>query len=155
MQTADDWATQSASCSVPGPTPGVFPATTGLSTVCKQSMYSTDLVDKNSLLPYARMYVYRDSNDMLYITVSLNATDTGGGQVRVGEGGGTGKGLGRVYKDVTGCNHGCSVWCRQTARYRVRSLPYTSALRGPSAKHVAACCSVRYRPRCVGLPRGG
>lgn len=101
IQTADFWGTNLATvggCSVPGygngyglfaGADGIFgptsyPITYDQKMACGQVVFTSDLVDKRTLgssntVTYGKLYAWKDMNDGLYITISLNATNFGFG----------------------------------------------------------------------------
>eukprot|EP00798_Chlamydomonas_sp_ICE-L_P010380 gene10380-8321_t len=85
LDTVDRWATDGEQCMVPGPNPMPpftagqpenirpgFPSTFNLDDVCQQYVYQTDLVDKPGR-KYGTVYIFKDTEDVLHITVSLYA----------------------------------------------------------------------------------
>ena len=95
LQTADNWATDPTQCMVPGfgYTPlyvnngntnpiASFPITYDQKKACANMVFSTPIVDlSNPSFIYGQMYTWKDYNDVLYVTVSLNATGFGPGPV--------------------------------------------------------------------------
>ena len=95
MQTADNWGTDPQQCMVPGfagtrlyvnnvgnvmnPIAS-FPITYDQKKACGYVVFSTPIVDRtNPIYVYGQMYVWKDYFDVLYVTVSLNATGFGPG----------------------------------------------------------------------------
>ncbi|GAX77910.1 hypothetical protein CEUSTIGMA_g5352.t1 [Chlamydomonas eustigma] len=91
-ETADNWATDSSQCMVPGYgapnlyistasgiiAPTSYPVTYDQKLACDLIVFTTPMVDKlNNAITYGKMYVWKDYSDNLYITVSINATGYG------------------------------------------------------------------------------
>ena len=72
----DRWGTLAGQCQVPGYT-NTYPATVNQLGVCNQfvaelPLYNIDPADQ--LVAYGTAYLFRDYNDVLYVTVSVAAT---------------------------------------------------------------------------------
>ena len=92
-QTADNWATDPNQCKVPGfgYTPlyvnngnvnpiASFPITYDQKLACNNVVYTSKVVDtSNQNFAYGQLYAWKDYSDVLYVTVSLNATGFGPG----------------------------------------------------------------------------
>ncbi|KAL6753809.1 hypothetical protein V8C86DRAFT_433888 [Haematococcus lacustris] len=82
--TADSWGSVSTQCRIPGAGWPSYPWTLPLTNACDNKVITLDLVDKSPspapLVPnfsYNKvgiLYIFKDYNDILYLTVSLNAT---------------------------------------------------------------------------------
>ncbi|KAJ9520764.1 hypothetical protein QJQ45_007606 [Haematococcus lacustris] len=82
--TADSWGSVSTQCRIPGAGWPSYPWTLPLTNACDNKVITLDLVDKSPspapLVPdfsYSKvgiLYIFKDYNDILYLTVSLNAT---------------------------------------------------------------------------------
>lgn len=96
LQTTDNWGTITSFCKVPGygngygliaGSAGIFgptsyPINYDQKTACGQVVFTSDLVDFKSLnigliVTYGKLYAWKDSQDNLYVTLSINATSFG------------------------------------------------------------------------------
>ncbi|KAL6747406.1 hypothetical protein V8C86DRAFT_3117601 [Haematococcus lacustris] len=83
--TADSWGSVSTQCMIPGAGFPSYPWTLPLTNACDNKVITLDLVDKSpspappfvpdfSYNKVGILYIFKDYNDILYLTVSLNAT---------------------------------------------------------------------------------
>lgn len=95
--TTDNWGTVSSVCKVPGYGngysliagsngifgPSSYPINYDQKTACGQVVFTSDLIDYTSLtlsaqiITYGKLYVWKDFQDNLYVTLSINATSFG------------------------------------------------------------------------------
>lgn len=83
-QTVDRWGSafddtgvliQNNQCIIPGWNIGEYPTTFSMSRVCDQKVLTFDLVNRAApSQALGQMYVFKDWEDQLYVTVSINAT---------------------------------------------------------------------------------
>eukprot|EP00195_Chlamydomonas_chlamydogama_P005626 CAMPEP_0202898442 /NCGR_PEP_ID=MMETSP1392-20130828/6965_1 /ASSEMBLY_ACC=CAM_ASM_000868 /TAXON_ID=225041 /ORGANISM="Chlamydomonas chlamydogama, Strain SAG 11-48b" /LENGTH=381 /DNA_ID=CAMNT_0049584375 /DNA_START=230 /DNA_END=1371 /DNA_ORIENTATION=- len=87
-RTADNWGTDPAQCSVPGygaknlftpnGAPSSYPITYDQKDSCNQVVIRAPLVDRmNQSNVFGQVYIWKDYQDVLFVTVSLNATGWG------------------------------------------------------------------------------